>query len=265
MPEGKTDLPVATLAEAAPYLRRPFTAEAIKFRPVGGGLVVAYLDARLVGERLNMVIPDKWETRFEPYPGGKQIICHLTVDGVTRSDVGTQGGGSNIDPVKVGFSDAFKRAGVHFGIGVSVYALRRKYISDLPANGTKKVPSKSGKDSVVITPEGETWLRRGYRKWLTGEGRDPNPFGEALSHGDEEGSVGDPEATPPTPGGEPVEQPSEETVAAVKALEDLYEEKAPPGSDARKKFGLGKFKAQLKAAAGDPAELAKLREKVAAL
>ena len=254
------DLPVETLAEAAPYLRRPFTAEAIKFRPVGGGLVVAYVDARLVGERLNAVIPNKWETRFEPYPGGKQIVCHLTVDGVTRSDVGTQGGGSNIDPVKVGFSDAFKRAGVHFGIAVSVYALRRTYISDLPANGT----TGDGK-SKMITREGETWLRRGYRKWLVGEGKDGNPFGEALPHGDEEGAVGDPEAAPPGSGGEPVEQPSLEDVAAVAEVEALYLKAAPEGSANRKKFGKGRFNAQLKGAAGDPAKLAELRKKVESL
>lgn len=246
-------LPVETLAEAVPYLRRPFSPEAMKFRPVGGGFIVAYLDARLAGERLNAVIPGKWETRFEPYPGGKQIQCFLTVDGLTRSDVGTQGTGANIDPVKVGFSDSFKRAAVHFGVGVSIYALKQVRISDLPANGTRG----DGK-SKTITAEGETWLRRGYRKWLNGPGK--KHFGEALAHGDEEGAVGDPEAAPADVGGEEVIAPSLELEAARAELEALFDR--IPAEKKRGKLTKAKFSAQLRAAAESEEKLAALKAEI---
>jgi hypothetical protein len=39
----QTPLPAASLTDAAPHLRRPFSPEAIKFRPVGGGLIVGYV------------------------------------------------------------------------------------------------------------------------------------------------------------------------------------------------------------------------------
>jgi hypothetical protein len=74
-------LPVDSLREAAPYLRRPFTPEAIKFKvqTVFGGasgcLVVAYIDARLVIERLNLVVPDMWEAHYEPIDGTKLAWC----------------------------------------------------------------------------------------------------------------------------------------------------------------------------------------------
>src|SRR5690606_7091142 len=61
-------LPVATLAEAIPHLRRPFTPEAIRFKVQSvfkkqdgtpfACLIVPYIDARLASERLNRVVPD---------------------------------------------------------------------------------------------------------------------------------------------------------------------------------------------------------------
>ncbi len=237
-----SDLPVSTLREAAPHLRRPFSPEAVKFRPVGGGLIVAYLDARLVIERLNAVIPDEWSTRFEPYPGGKQIECFLTIQGLRRSDVGTIGQGSQVDPIKAGYSDALKRAGVHFGIGVSIYALKQIRQSDMPDGSTKVVKREGKKDQVYITDKGETWLRRGYRKWLEGPGQ--KAFGEVLDHGDVEGAVGDPEADPGSV--QPAPEPTDPNVeAARETVEKLYE-----NVDGRK-LSRAKFNAKLKAAAKD--------------
>ncbi len=248
MPEK---LPVATLAEAIPHLRRPFTAEAISFRPVGGGSIVGYVDARTVIERLNAVIPT-WSTRFEPFPGGKQIVCHLTIDGVTRSDVGTQGGGNMIDPVKVGYSDALKRSAVHFGVAVSVYALKRVHASDLPANGLRG----DGK-SKTLTAEGEKWLRNGYRRWLEGPGKEN--FGEALDHGDEEGAVGSLLDEGEDVAASPVEAPSEEVVAHLKAITDLYD--ALPAA-AKRKLGKQKFNAKVRGAGTDLDKLNALHDEI---
>lgn len=237
-------LPVVQLEKALPHLRRPFSPEAIKFRPAGGG-VVAYLDARVVIERLNAVIPD-WTTEYEILPTGKQIMCHLTVAGRTRSDVGTMGAGSQVDPVKTGVSDALKRAAVHFGVGVSVYALKRITNKDLP---------KGALNDKIITDVGMTWLRRGYRLWLQSE--NGKHFGPELSHGDVEGAVGDPEASPaPSPAeAESVDTPHEYT-ELLDEITTLYGELTP---EQRKGLGPAKFKANLKAAGGSEEDLRKLK------
>lgn len=224
-------------------LRRPFAVEAIKFRPGGSG-VLAYIDARVVIERLNHVVGGAWSTDFEILPTGKQIVCKLTVKGTRREDVGTMGTGSAVDPVKTGYSDALKRAAVHFGVGVSVYALKRISQSDLPANAL---------NNKQITPAGETWLRRGYRKWLESDAG--KHFGEPLSHGDVEGSVGDVEAQPTGPPAESVDTPHEYT-ELLDEITTLYGELAP---EQRKNLGPAKFKANLKAAGESEDGLRKLK------
>lgn len=175
-------LPVDSLKEAAAHLRRPFTAEAIRFKVqsfVGGkanprgGIVVAYIDARLVVERLNAVCPHLW---FDVYDqlDARHMRCRLTVDTVTRQDVGEAQGLS-----KDLFSDALKRAAVKFGVGVSVYALPQVY---LPV-GEKglEVTGGEGKKSLRIPDGTLARLRGGYEKWLEGPGRH---FGMPLNHGD---------------------------------------------------------------------------------
>jgi hypothetical protein len=116
-------LPVTSLRAALPFLRRPYTAEAVRWKvqvawpkdnPTAGQ-VVAYIDARLVIERLNLVVAELWAPAIT-HLGSELYRCDLTIDGVTRSDVG-QGKG------KAGWSDSLKRSAVMFGVGVSVYAL----------------------------------------------------------------------------------------------------------------------------------------------
>lgn len=169
-------LPVDSFAAAAPYLRRPFTVAAVKFKPQqklrnNTTLCVAYIDARLVIERLNLVAAGAWHAEYEPVPGGL-MWAHLTVCGVTRRDVG-QGQGKAL------VSDALKRAAVHFGVGVSLYAAPArtlpgevKYLNDTHLNQ----------------------LRGHYARWLNDRGI--SDFGEPLDHGDVEGAQGDPEAPP---------------------------------------------------------------------
>jgi hypothetical protein len=206
-------------------------------------------------ERLNTVVPEDWSTEFEPYPGGKQIICKLTLFDVTRSDVGTQSAGKNVDPVKGGYSDALKRAAVHFGIGVSIYALRQVHRRDLPQNGT--VDDSQGR-GFTVTDEGMTWLRRGYRKWIEGPGKDA--FGEPLDHGDVEDAVGDPEAAPTGALGEPVETPSLEDEALRAEVETLYERLTDAQRRKRPALGKARFNQQLAGAVSEGSEaLTKLK------
>jgi hypothetical protein len=169
-------LPVASFAQAAPLLRRPFTVAAVKFKPQqklrnNSTLCVAYIDARLVIERLNLVVAGAWHAEYEPVPGGL-MWAHLTVCGVTRRDVG-QGQGKAL------VSDALKRAAVHFGVGVSLYA----------------APARTLPGEVKYLNDTHLEQLRGhYARWLNDRGI--GDFGEPLDHGDVEGAQGDPEAPP---------------------------------------------------------------------
>jgi hypothetical protein len=178
-------LPVDTFREAAPFLRRPFTAAAVRFRILTTrgerSRCAAYIDARLAIERLNTVIPHRWEHDFVPVQGG--MMCSLMVCGMQRRDVGwSKGVGSDMD-LKALYSDAFKRAAVHFGIGTSLYAIPNLYI-DQRQGHFKISKNAQGKETPYMTDSGEAFLRKVYAKWLDDHGR--QAFGEPLDHGDVE-------------------------------------------------------------------------------
>lgn len=257
-----SDLPVTSLADAVPHLRRPFTPEAIKWKvqatgpkdkPKTWGMVVPYIDARLVIERLDAVIPGLWGDRTEPVvSNGNAMVCHLTLDECTRSDVGESG-----HSLKAAASDALKRAGVRFGIGASIYAMNRVMLDVTLAGEMKgdrptlKQKSVQGKHTAELTPQAEKWLREKYGAWLKTV---KDHFGEALDHGDTSETLGleGAEQRPP-------EQEDPEHEAAVLEVQHLYD-----SLTATQKKGLSrdKFKQQLRDASEDPAQLKKLRTQI---
>lgn len=187
--------PLDSYREAALFMRRPFTPQAVKFKVQSdlggkGALIVAYIDARLVIERLNLLLPHKWEDDFKALDGNT-VECSLTVDGLTRSDVG-QG------PGKAGRSDALKRAAVKFGVGVSLYSIPQSMLFLGQHDRYIKRQERKGKEPVThITDEGDGQLRRKYDKWLHEHGVEH--FGPPLDHGDVGVSVGDPDAAEDQP------------------------------------------------------------------
>jgi hypothetical protein len=199
-------------------LRAPFTADAIRFKVQAGGgtqqqpskaLMVAYIDARLVIERLNYVVGYDWSATFTPIDGG--LECALTVRGSTRHDVGEPGDSAQGKKPKALRSDALKRAGVQFGIGVSVYALPKMRLdpSDLYyAPSTGKLAG--------LKASGEKKLRDGYTAWLKNTGT--KAFGDPIDHGDAPEAIGDHDVNtyvePDT--GEVVSAPTATTVTAPK-------------------------------------------------
>lgn len=206
--------PVGTLSEALPHLRRPMRPEAIHFKPQSeftrGALVVPYIDARLVYERLNLVVAGAWSCAFEPLaealwpepeldrngearPVARYVVCRLSVCGVTREDVG-----EGSDP-KAAYSDAIKRAAVPFGIGRFLYAMGSPTLYEGEADNELR-RSRGRNARLVVDKRTERWLRDHYAEWLAE--RSGREFGEALGHGD------DPEAVPPdAQGTEPAEDP----------------------------------------------------------
>ncbi len=115
-------------------LAEPFDPQEIKCRPgkiVGNRcLVLHYIDARLVMDRLDEVVGVLgWQDNYEVLPGGC-VACRLMVrlqpqhEWVVKMDVGSPSEQSDDgDQLKAAFSDALKRAAVKFGIGRYLYSL----------------------------------------------------------------------------------------------------------------------------------------------
>jgi hypothetical protein len=114
-------------------LQEPFDPADVDFRvqgrvneQTGRAQVVAYIDARMVQDRLDQVVgAGNWSFDWEPLVIDKGEIMVtkgiLTINGVSKSDAGTA---SNFEQSLGAVSHCFKRAAVHWGIG--------RYLYDLP-------------------------------------------------------------------------------------------------------------------------------------
>ncbi len=119
--------------EIVKELRKPFAPEQVKWKvqtnPKEGddwAIVVAYVDARDVTERLDLASGGDWANEYtvpQAQAGAHHTLeCRLTVCGVTRCDVGS------VPPPREGddatkdlYSDALKRAAVQFGVSSHIY------------------------------------------------------------------------------------------------------------------------------------------------
>lgn len=102
----------------------PTPQSEVKQRQGPGGRMLDYIDARFVMDRLDAAVgPENWQDRFEDLPNGS-VRCGIGITfdaGKTwnwKWDVGDQ---SDIEATKGAHSDAFKRAGVKWGIGRDLY------------------------------------------------------------------------------------------------------------------------------------------------
>jgi len=196
--------PSDSLREAAAELRRPFTAKALQWkiqtqwmtrdgRP-SGGLVVCYIDRSLVVDRLNVLVPHLWRDDFTDLTDPRNhSVCHLTIDGITREDVGEG------ETLKARRSDALKRVAVHFGIGVSLSRIPKSRLQ--VENGQLRVRSYFSRGverfAADITQLGLDYLRARYENWLETVGQ--RTFGDPLEHGDVGDAQGDDADMPDVP------------------------------------------------------------------
>lgn len=116
-------------------LHKPFPHSSIHWR-VGSttkdktrGMALAYLDARDVMERLDQVCgPENWSDSYTETHSGK-TICTISIrideEWVSKAD---GAGDTDIEGVKGGISDAFKRAAVKWGIGRYLYSLQSPWV-----------------------------------------------------------------------------------------------------------------------------------------
>lgn len=215
-------LPVMDYTDALKHFRRPFAPAAIKWKVQtewgSGALIVGYIDVRLVIERLNLVWP--WWDKDTVAAGQGAARCYLVLrqpdtggvgdDAVLtrKTDVG-QGG-----DVKTMESDAMKRAAVHLGIGVSVYALKQVRLKVGEGDGELRTETKRKRNRdkqlveakvPVLDDRTTQWLDAGYARWLAAKGE--ALFGPVLDHGDEPDAQGmdteSPAAAAAATGGEP--------------------------------------------------------------
>ena len=119
--------------EISKGLRKPFDPADVDFRvqgrvneQTGRAQVVAYIDARMVQDRLDEVVgAGNWSFDWEPVvidKGDVQVAKGtLTILGVSKADAGTA---SNFEQSLGAVSHCFKRAAVHWGVG--------RYLYDLP-------------------------------------------------------------------------------------------------------------------------------------
>lgn len=97
-----------------------------------------YIDARYVMERLDDVVGQaNWQSQFREVEGG--IVCRLGIlvmydntlvpEWVWKEDIGTE---STIEAEKGSYSDALKRAAVHWGIARDLYDAREDNKNEAP-------------------------------------------------------------------------------------------------------------------------------------
>jgi hypothetical protein len=107
-------------------LSAPFDPTELKTRSAPGGKQLTYITARTAMNRLDNVLgPENWWDTYTPHENS--VLCALTVrlpDGstLTKCDAGGYAGMADSgDDDKSGYSDAFKRAAVKFGVSRYLY------------------------------------------------------------------------------------------------------------------------------------------------
>ena len=123
-------------------LKKPFQPEHVKWRVSRAGVarsgkpwvrVLAYVDARVVMDRLDRVVgAENWERSHDFGPNG-EVLCTVKINlygqWIAKTDGAAQ---TNIAGEKGGLSDAFKRACVSFGIGRYLYQLEEDFAEVQP-------------------------------------------------------------------------------------------------------------------------------------
>lgn len=136
--------------ELLKQLQAPFSSDLVKWKVQTAGekwaTCVAYVDSRIVAQRLDDVTGGMWQDEYREVGG--LLICRIGIysliieQWIWREDTGTE---SNIDKEKGHVSDAFKRAGVKWGIGRGLYDLPIINLQTVKNWKNKDVPSYGNK------------------------------------------------------------------------------------------------------------------------
>ncbi len=171
-------MPAETVAPRDPNLvaltsalAEPFEPREVKFKPQSVKnnrcLAMAYIDARLIQDRLDDVLGvENWTDSYTILNDGS-VMCRLRLKlgdrWITKTDVGSPSeqpdGG---DRLKAAFSDALKRAAVKFGIGRYLYRLPAQWVD---YDGVKK--------QIVSPPQLPPWALPKAKRTAQSKGEAP--------------------------------------------------------------------------------------------
>ena len=137
-------------------LKRPFHPSHISWKPQAitkdqtKAMACAYGDLRAYQNRLDEVCGMDWSVSYTPW-GNDRIICHLTINGVTRSSSGE--GDSQAERSEIGGTaaeaQAFKRAAAMFGLGRYLYELPSSWVEYDPQAKTFSDKAKAKLESII--------------------------------------------------------------------------------------------------------------------
>lgn len=120
------------------------------------GFAVPYIDARAIADRLDKVVgQNRWKDSYTEWHGGgddkvtAQLCTIYVYDDEINEWIGKTDGAENtdIEPVKGGLSDSFKRAAVKWNIGRYLYKFQTQWVS-AEKQGKNFVIAKSAKPKL---------------------------------------------------------------------------------------------------------------------
>jgi hypothetical protein len=194
-----TQFPVASFAEALPYLRAPYTPELVYGRVIyipdkieAPCEIALYVSSETVMSRLNIVCDLHWDVRFEEVAertdtsGEKtlyyvQIRAYVTVFGRTFEDLGEATSTGKAMAEYMARAQSFKRAARWVEVGHCLYAVGKIVMWRGPGN--KKLSIPKGDDEPHKRPyldeASERYIRQQYEARLE---RIERIYGEPLDH-----------------------------------------------------------------------------------
>jgi len=151
-------------------LRKPFHPSAIEWKPQATtkdgtkAMAAAYADIRAYQNRLDEVCGLNWSVTYTPW--GDRIVCHVTINGVTRSSTGEGDSQSEKSEIAgtAAEAQAFKRACAMFGLGRYLYNLPQIWVE--LEQGTKKF-------SAAGLAKLESQVVQHYRRATAGQPEQP--------------------------------------------------------------------------------------------
>ena len=147
-------------------LAKPFHPSRITWKPGAltgkkdKALALAYADLRAYQNRLDEVCGLDWSATYTPW--GDRIICHVTINGITRSSTGEPDSASerNENSGSVAEAMAFKRACAMFGLG--------RYLYNMPSLWVEyDAPNQRFTDKAKVRLHG--LIAQHYQRWLDGQ------------------------------------------------------------------------------------------------
>lgn len=155
------------LRKALANLSNPFRPQDIEWRAgqfTRDGskvMLLAYITSRAVMDRLDAVVgPENWCASYEASPITGGLECRLSIrmlngEWVTKTDAAEP---TQIESVKGAYSDALKRAAVHWGVGRYLYNLDSSWVAVMPKRspGAVYVASK-GNSGYALPPTLPNW------------------------------------------------------------------------------------------------------------